>query len=69
LGSKDFLNEILNKTNQLEEAKARQKIPLNHLLEKVAAEMNIKKEELLSSSQKRQISKARSLFCYLAIKK
>jgi len=67
LGSGDFVTEILEKSNKLQENRPR--IPLEQLANRVIAYFGIKIEDILGKSQKSRISTARSVICYFAIKK
>ena len=57
---------MLKEANELNERRKR-RISLDELIETVAVHMGIEAEEILSSSRKRLISKARALISYLAI--
>ena len=67
LGSGDFVSDILKKSNELQENSP--KIPLEQLANRVIAYFGIKIEDILGKSQKNNISMARSVICYFAIKK
>ncbi|MEA1991952.1 MAG: transposase [Thermodesulfobacteriota bacterium] len=67
LGSGNFVTEILEKSNELQENRPR--IPLEQLANRVIAYFGIKIEDILGKSQKSRISTARSVICYFAIKK
>lgn len=67
LGSGDFVSEILEKPNELQENSP--KIPLEQLVNRVIAYFGIKIEDILGKSQKSKVSMARSVICYFAIKK
>jgi putative transposase len=67
LGSGNFVTEILEKSNELQEN--RPGIPLEQLANRVIAYFGIKIEDILGKSQKSRISTARSVICYFAIKK
>jgi hypothetical protein len=67
LGRGNFVTEILEKSNELQENRPR--IPLEQLANRVIAYSGIKIEDILGKSPKSRISTARSVICYFAIRK
>ena len=72
LGSSDFVERVLKQANEELEQKYRIRatgIDLEELLTKVAQYYEIDPENLKTASKESTITKARSLFCYLAVRK
>lgn len=68
LGSGDFVNEILMKAGEKWEKGKEKRMPLAQLIEKVASHLDLKEESIFSTSRRQEISEARSIISYLAIK-
>jgi chromosomal replication initiation ATPase DnaA len=66
LGSGDFVSAILQDANELEERKTNYGIDLDELIMRVAGDIGIDMEDLLSSKRKQKISYARGIIRYLA---
>jgi chromosomal replication initiation ATPase DnaA len=60
LGTGDFVTEILEKSNELQENRPR--IPLEQLANRVIAYFGIKIEDILGKSQKGRISTASTVY-------
>ena len=67
LGSGDFVGEALGKAGVVWEKGRKQKIPLAELIRKVAFCLDLKTESILSSSRRREVSKARAIVSFLAV--
>ncbi len=72
LGSSDFVERVLEQANENLEQKYRLQatgVDLETLLTKVARHYEIDAKELKTASKQSTITKARSLICYLAVRK
>jgi chromosomal replication initiation ATPase DnaA len=72
LGSSDFVEEVLKKANEELEKRTmlQSKAPdLEQLIKKVAKYYHIDMEEFKTASKARTVSLARSVLCYLAVRK
>jgi len=67
LGSGDFVSEALRKAGEAGEKRRKERMPLAELIKKVASHLDIKTEYILSSSRRREISKARAMVSFLAV--
>ena len=68
LGSGDFVNNILRDAEEEFENKYKEKMSLENLMMIVAKAMGVSIEEIVSSSRKRKIARARSVVTYAAIR-
>jgi len=68
LGSGDFVAQVLEEANELEERRIKNKISLEELLQKVSADMEIELKELMSPSRRTKISMARAIVSYWAVR-
>ena len=68
LGSGDFVTQVLEEANELEERRIKNKISLEELLQKVSADMEIELKELMSPSRRTKISMARAIVSYWAVR-
>ncbi len=68
LGSGDFVAQVLEEANELEERRIKNKISLEELLQKVSADMEIELKELMSPSRRTKISMARAVVSYWAVR-
>ncbi len=68
LGSGDFVAKALEEANELEDRRITSQISLREFISIVSEHMDIKKDDLLSSSRKRLIGKARAIIAYHAIR-
>ena len=68
LGSGDFVAQVLEEGNELEERRIKNKISLEELLQKVSADMEIELKELMSPSRRTKISMARAIVSYWAVR-
>jgi hypothetical protein len=68
LGSGDFVNNILRDAEEEFENKYKEKMSLENLMMIVAKAMGVSVEEIVSSSRKRKIARARSVVTYVAIR-
>ena len=68
LGSGDFVNNILRDAEEEFENKYKEKMSLDNLMMIVAKAMGVSVEEIVSSSRKRKIARARSVVTYAAIR-
>ena len=62
LGSVDFVSKALGKAGVVWEKGRKQKIPFAELIRRVASCLDLKTESILSSSRRREVSKARSIY-------
>jgi hypothetical protein len=72
LGSSDFVENTLKQSNERLEEKARRQAAgpnLEALIEKAAVYFKVDIDELKTASKQRNISHARSVVCYLAVRK
>ncbi len=72
LGSSDFVEKTLKQANERLEKKTRLQAAgpdLEALIEKAAAYFKVDIEDLKTVSKERRISRARSIVCYLAVRK
>jgi len=69
LGSGNFVNEALNKAGEDWEKGEKTKIPLAQLIGKVASHFDLKEGSIISASRKKEITEARAIICYFAIRK
>jgi len=72
LGSSDFVTQVLKKADEVlkqDNLLKRQGIDFDFLLVKVARYCNIEVEELLSGTRKRKVVDARSILCYLSVRR
>jgi len=67
LGSGDFVNEALKKAGDLLEKRKKPKASIPELIDKVASYLDIKTESILSSSRRREVSRARAIISFLAV--
>ncbi len=67
LGSGDFVNEALRRAGIDGEKRSGNKIPLSDLIEKIASQLDLKAEAIISSNRKREISDARAIISFLAV--
>ena len=67
LGSGDFVGQVMEKADELEERRIDKPV-IEELLQKVSVNMEIELKELLSSSRKLKVSRARAVLSYLAIR-
>ena len=68
LGSGNFVNEALNKAGEDWEKAKKTKIPLAQLIGKVASHFDLKETSIISASRRKEITKARAIICYFAIR-
>jgi len=68
LGSGNFVNEALNKVGEDWEKGKKTKIPLAQLIGKVASHFDLKEASIISASRRKEITKARAIICYFAIR-
>ena len=68
LGSGDFVKQALNKAGEDWEKSKKTKMPLAQLIGKVASHFDLKEASIISASRRKEITKARAIICYLAIK-
>jgi putative transposase len=68
LGGGDFVNEVLSKAGKDWERGQRYDISLGELIAKVAKGLNIKQGDIVSSRRQSNISNARAIICYLAVR-
>ena len=67
LGSGDFVEEMLEESNEIYEMKTRNRISLADLILKVSTNVDLDMEDLKSSKRNRKISYARAVISYLAV--
>ncbi|RLB38856.1 MAG: hypothetical protein DRH12_12295 [Deltaproteobacteria bacterium] len=67
LGSGDFVERVLERADELEQ-KITNNLTLDASFQKVSIEMGMESKELLSSSRRVKVSKARSIVSYLAVR-
>ncbi len=67
LGSGDFVNAALRKAGEACEKGRNKKIPLSALIKSVAALLDLKSEAVVSSSRRRELSKAMAIISCLAV--
>jgi len=67
LGSGDFVGQVMEKADELEERRIDKPV-IEELLQKVSVNMEIELKELLSSSRKLKVSRARAVLSYLAVR-
>ena len=67
LGSGDFVSAILQDANELEQ-RSTNKLSLKELLQKVSANMEMDLKGLMSASRKTDVSMARAIVAYLAVR-
>ncbi|MBW2091124.1 MAG: transposase, partial [Deltaproteobacteria bacterium] len=67
LGSGDFVSEALRKAGEVWEKGRKRKILLAELIRSVASQLDLKTESILSSSRRREVSKARAIVSFLAV--
>ena len=67
LGSGDFVEQILQESNELYEMKTRNRISLDDLILKVSTNVDLDMEDLKSSKRNRKVSYARAVISYLAV--
>ena len=70
LGSSEFVEKVLKSANEAYERKTAiqaKGINIDHLVDIVAARMNIDVNLILSSSRQRAVARARSIICCLAV--
>ena len=67
LGSGDFVNEALRRAGEDKEKRPGTKIALSDLIEKVASQLDLKAEAIISSNRRREISDARAIISCLAV--
>jgi hypothetical protein len=70
LGCDSFVEEILLKTDRLERERLilkRKRVDLEGLMDFIANELGVTREEIKGGSRRRNISKARSAFCYVCL--
>ena len=67
LGSGDFVGKVLAESNEIYEMKARNRISLDDLILKVAANVDLDMEDLKSLKRNRKVSYARTVISYLAV--
>ena len=67
LGSGDFVEEILQESNEIYEMKTRNRISLDDLILKVSTNVDLDMEDLKSSKRNRKVSYARAVISYLAV--
>ncbi|MBW2106507.1 MAG: hypothetical protein JRI26_10930, partial [Deltaproteobacteria bacterium] len=68
LGSGDFVNEALSKAGELWEKGNKSKVSLPELIDNIAAHLDLRRESILSASKRREVSKARAVISFLAVK-
>jgi len=68
LGSGDFVNKALMKAGEDWEKGKKTKIPLAQLIGKVASHFDLKEASIISTSRRKEITKARAIICYFAIR-
>ena len=68
LGSGNFVNEALMKAGEDWEKSKKKKIPLEQLIRTVASHFDLKEAAIVSASRKGEVSEARGIICYLAVK-
>ncbi len=57
----------MRKAGEAGEKRRKERMPLAELIKKVASHLDIKTESILSSSRRREISKARAIVSFLAV--
>jgi putative transposase len=67
LGSGDFVSKALSKAGEVWEKDKKQKIPLTELIRSITSQLDLKPESVLSSSRRREASKARAIVSFLAV--
>jgi len=67
LGSGDFVSEALRKAGEVWKKGRKRKILLAELIRSVASQLDLKTESILSSSRRREVSKARAIVSFLAV--
>jgi len=68
LGSGDFVTETLEQVDVRFEKKYLPKRPIEELVEIVASHLDLSPKSIVSASRKKEISEARALVCYFAIR-
>ena len=71
LGCDSFVEKILSKTERLERERLilkRKRVDLEGLMEFIGKELGVTREEIEGGSRRRDISKARSAFCYVCLR-
>lgn len=72
LGSSDFVERVLKKANEELDQKSRFQaagVDIGQLTEKVAKHYDIDPEDLRTASKEKTISQARTMLCYVAVRK
>ena len=72
LGSSEFVERVIRQSEDDFEQRTRlanQGLDMESLLERVAKYYEVAREDLWSRSKERKVSRARSVFCYLAVRK
>ena len=67
LGSGNFVEETLKAAEKIDEKRIEAKISLPKLIKNVASYLDLKTESILSSSRRRDASKARAIVSFLAV--
>ena len=67
LGSGDFVANVMKDANEVLDQREKFDISLVELISKVCAKFGITVKDLVSKNQKRQLSQARGVVCYLAV--
>ena len=67
LGSGDFVANVIKDANEVLDQTAKFDIPLDELISRVCAKLEIRVKDLMSKSRKRCLSQARGVVCYLAV--
>ena len=65
LGSGDFVAEVLEEANELEERRIKNKISLDELVNRVSKDIGIEFKELISFKRDRKVSYGRAIISYL----